>query len=319
MSTLTDEQLATLTDEERAAVTDTEFSPEELAAMNGIIEEGDDSDDDSTDDDSADDDATASGAKPEVKQDAKPTEAASTDAAATSATSESTTEALADAQPTPAVATYQAPEVEGYAEKVAELATQETELDTQFKDGELDFDEYKSKIAALSAQREELSRQQTKAEISREMQAQTQDQLWRTTVSTSLARYAKEESGIDYSKDQDKAADLDGFVIALAKKPENAERSMQWFLDEAHRRVKALHGVAVATKPADKKDVVADAVAARKPALDKAAKTLAQVPGSDGPGDVEGEFANLDNLEGEALEDAIKKMSPDQRERFAKL
>lgn len=72
-------------------------------------------------------------------------------------------------------------------------------------------------------------------------------------------------------------------------------------------------------KPADKKDVVAEAVAARKPALDKAAKTLAQVPGSDGPGDVEGEFANLDSLEGEALEDAIKKMSPDQRERFAKL
>jgi len=313
MSTLTDEQLATLTDEERAAVTDTEFSPEELAAMNGIIEEGDDSDDDSTDDD-----ATASDAKPEVKQEAKPDEAAPTEDLAAAA-AQATAEVVTDAKPTPAITTYQAPEVEGYAEKVAELATQEAELDTQFKDGDLDFEEYKSKIAALSAQREELSRQQTKAEISREMQAQTQDQLWRTTVSTSLARYAKEDGGIDYSKDQDKAADLDGFVIALAKKPENAERSMQWFLDEAHRRVKALHGVAVATKPADKKDVVADAVAARKPALDKAAKTLAQVPGSDGPGDVEGEFANLDNLEGEALEDAIKKMSPDQRARYAKL
>ena len=308
MSTLTEEQLATLTDEERAAVTDTEYSPEELAAMNGIIEETDDAED--ADDDSEDtkDDPPADTKAGEVK----PSEAApTTDAAAT--------EEAEPVKPTPAVATYQAPEVEGYAEKVAEFAAKESELDAQFKDGELDFDEYKSKIAELSAQREELSRQQTKAEISREMQAQTQDQLWRNTVTTSLTRYAKEEGGIDYSKDQEKSADLDGFITALAKKPENADRSMQWFLDEAHRRVKALHGVAVATKPADKKDAVAEAVAARKAPVDKAAKTLAQVPGSDGPGDVEGEFANLDNLEGEALEDAIKKMSADQRERFAKL
>lgn len=309
MSTLTEEQLATLTDEERAAVTDTEFSPEELAAMNGIIEEADDSDD--ADDDSED-------AKDESSADTKAEEAKPAEAAPT-ADPVAATEEAEPVKPTPAVATYQAPEVEGYAQKVAEFAAQESELDAQFKDGELDFDEYKSKIAELSAQREELSRQQTKAEISREMQAQTQDQWWRNAVSTSLTRYAKEEGGIDYWKDQEKSADLDGFITALAKKPENSEQSMQWFLDEAHRRVKALHGIAVATKPIDKKDALAEAVAARKAPVDKAAKTLAQVPGSDGPGDVEGEFANLDNLEGEALEDAIKKMSPDQRERFAKL
>jgi hypothetical protein len=42
------------------------------------------------------------------------------------------------------------------------------------------------------------------------------------------------------------------------------------------------------------------------------------VPGGDGPGDVEGEFAHLDALEGEALESAIAKMSPAQREKFSR-
>ena len=44
--------------------------------------------------------------------------------------------------------------------------------------------------------------------------------------------------------------------------------------------------------------------------------TLAQVPGSDGPGDVAGEFADVLALDGMEYEAAIARMTPAQRERF---
>ena len=54
----------------------------------------------------------------------------------------------------------------------------------------------------------------------------------------------------------------------------------------------------------------------RKSPVDALPATLAQVPGSDGPGDVSGEFSELDSLEGLDYEQAIAKMTPVQRERF---
>ena len=40
----------------------------------------------------------------------------------------------------------------------------------------------------------------------------------------------------DYRKDAAKAEDLDGFVRMLANKQENADKPMDWFLAEAHKR-----------------------------------------------------------------------------------
>jgi hypothetical protein len=49
-----------------------------------------------------------------------------------------------------------------------------------------------------------------------------------------------------------------------------------------------------------------------------APKTIAHIPGGDGPGDVGGEFAHLDALDGNDLESAIAKMSPAQREKYSR-
>jgi len=51
--------------------------------------------------------------------------------------------------------------------------------------------------------------------------------------------------------------------------------------------------------------------------MDAVPKTLAQVPGSDGPGDVGSEFAAVDSLSGDELEDAIARMTPAQRAKYA--
>src|SRR3546814_18082157 len=64
--------------------------------------------------------------------------------------------------------------------------------------------------------------------------------------------------------------------------------------------------------------LVAEANAPRKPDRYAAQPTLANVPGGAGPGDVVGEFANRDSLDGEELEAAIGRLTPAQRERYAK-
>lgn len=313
MSTLTDEQLATLTPEERLAVTDTEYSPEELAAMQGIIEEDAGHTADPDDDDDGEPDPAAKTPEPAKVEPAK-ADPAKVDPDPAADTTPAKVESAAKVDDAPFIPAYKAEAPADFDDRIKEINTQEAALKTQFREGTLDFDEYEDKRGELILQREELNRQRTKAEVSTEMQAQTQDQLWQRSVNSALNRYAAETGGIDYRKDTAKAGDLDLFVKSLAQKPENADKSMDWFLDEANKRVKALHGLE-APKPTDP---AADPVARRKPPIEAVPKSLAQVPGSDGPGDVDGEFANLDRLEGDQLEAAIAKMTPAQRERFAR-
>ena len=109
------------------------------------------------------------------------------------------------------------------------------------------------------------------------------------------------------------------FVKALANDEKTSDKPMDWFLSEAHKRVQALHGVAPAPAKVDPpKDPLAEAREKRKPNLGATPATLAHVPGGDGPGDVAGEFAHLDALEGDALESAIARMTPAQREKFSR-
>jgi hypothetical protein len=145
------------------------------------------------------------------------------------------------------------------------------------------------------------------------MTTQTAQSQWQTEINKAIARAAKED-GIDYRTDQAKANDWDQFVRILAARPEHSDKPMDWFLAEAHKRVMALHGVAKG--PATPADPVADAKNKRKPPIGAVPKTLAQVPGSDGPGDVASEFADVDSLDGWELEQAIARMSPAQRAKY---
>lgn len=295
--------LETLTPEERAAVTDEEYSEDELASMKGV---GDDDDED--DDDNLDSAAPPAEGKQEPKDapaesDPKQAEAAPA-ADAKKVEAEATEEEEAEFRPR-----YQSQLPEDFKGQVDALNTEMRELAQQFKDGDVDFDDYNAKLLELNSRRDELNVARAKAEISSEMSQQTAQQEWEFTIKTFTRRVAKTE-GIDYSKDTEKQTDLDDFVKRLAQNPANNDKEMEWFLVEAHKRVKALHGIASETSPAAPKQT------SRKPPLDAAPKTLAQVPGSDGPGDLAGEFADIDKLSGDAYEAALRKMSPDQLKRF---
>lgn len=301
MSTLDKDILATLTDDEREALENGDLTPDEVAAMQRIAQGASDADDDDDDGNDDADESSASAAPVEGKGAAADTDAAPATPAQP---------AGADAAAAPR---YQATLPADYDTKVADLAEREKALKASFRNGELEFDDFETKRDELLREREALTVARTKAEISQEMTAQTAEQQWRSTVDTFIANTAKAGS-IDYARDAEKLADLDAFVKMLAGKDEHAQRPMDWFLAEAHRRVQALHG-APAAAPAPQR-TVDQARAARKPAADAIPTTLAQVPGSDGPGDVSGEFADVLSLDGMEYEAAIARMTPAQRERF---
>lgn len=302
---LDETQLATLTPEEQAAITGDDFSDEEVNALKGIAASGDDDEDDGGDSDEVLD---ANGKPVAPQADDVP---AKTD---TPVDAKADTAAVLDepaAAPTPARNEYVAKLPDDYDQKIGDLAAQEADIRAKFKTGELEIEAYEEQRDAILKQREILNTARVKAEISQEMREQSAQNEWQNQIKSFMAAAAKND-GIDYSKDQAKSADLDLFVKTLANNPANADKSGDWFLAEGHKRVMALHGVAPSAQPAAKAPP-----ASRVPPLKSAPKTLAQVPGGDGPGDVADEFAQLDALEGNDLEAAIAKMTPAQREKFA--
>lgn len=208
---------------------------------------------------------------------------------------------------------YKADLPENYKETLGQLSEDETKLKERFKAGEIEFDEFEEARSQIQDQRSTLERAALKAEISQEMNEQTAQQTWENTVHVYIKSVKAE---IDYTKDVEKQADFDQFVKVLAANPKNQDKSMEWFLEEGHRRVKALHGLTSTPAKEDTPDPKVKANNSRKPPLDAAPKNLSQVPGADGPGDVEDEFSDMDRLEGEDLELAIAKMTPAQRERY---
>jgi hypothetical protein len=204
-----------------------------------------------------------------------------------------------------------------YDEQLGALKQEFANLAEQFKQGDIDFEEYQAATDQLADRRDALTSLRTKAEISREMQEQSAEQEWQWTIRRFVAKTAREEK-IDYQSDEAKRNDLDAFVKVLAANPANAKKDGDWFLNEAHRRVKALHGIAETPAQKSSPPSKPDAPVSRRPRLEAVPKTLASVPGSDGPGDIGDEFADIDKLDGVALERAIARMSPQQREKYAR-
>jgi hypothetical protein len=303
MSAVDEELLSTLTPEEREAFEASEYDEQELDTIKKIAGEASDEDDADDEDDDDEDAEPVEGKAAPKADDAEPPKAPASDPV-----DEPADEPVA-AQPV--VPRYEAQLPQDYDQQIAALKARDAELRQRFKDGEIDIDERDAGLAELAEQRERLLVLRAKAEISREMSEQTAAQQWQATINAFVAKAARDD-GVDYRKDAALSNDWDQFVRVLAAKPEHADKSMEWFLAEAHKRVMALHGLA---KPAPK-DPLSDAKAKRKPPVDAAPTTLAQVPGSDGPGDVGDEFADVMALDGWELEEAIAKMSPTQRERF---
>lgn len=296
--------LSTMTDSERASIQE-EQTPEEVAAQVAIDTGAENGPDDPADELPVDPpDAATDPAAATAKMDSKITPAEAEDPAPD-------TSAGAGEADKPFTPTYNAKLPDDFAAQQEGLQGKADALAQRFKDGDFDFDAYRVEEAALAKEENALNELRLKATLSQEMAAQAAEQQWNHTVQSFMTATAKAE-GIDYKTDTEKNADLDMFVRFLAHEPKNEDKAPEWFLTEAHKCVKARHGIGLVTPP-----VVVDPKISRKPPLEAAPKTLAQVPGGDGPGDVDGnEFSDVDRLSGDPQEDAIRKMTPAQRDRY---
>ena len=294
---LTAEDLDLLTPEERAAIEDGAADAAEQAALARLAAAAPDDEDD---DDDGEDDGAADSTAPVAAPAPTPAPTAAPEPAPVTADAKKAT-------------AYEAALPADFEAKQTAVKDKLADLRKSFKDGALEVDEYEEQREVLERERDALNTQRTKAEISQEMRQQEATNAWQAAINRTFDEAATPAGGgIDYRKDPSKAADLDLFVRRLGDDPANADKSMDWFLAEGHRRVKALHGVATTAPTA----APTPPAAPRRSPIDAAPKTLAQVPGADGPGDVSGEFADMDALDGDALESAIARLSPVQLDKY---
>lgn len=319
---LNDDHLRLLSDAEREAMEadDNDYDPEEdnaaaLAALGrGPLD---------AEEEEEGDDADAAKGKPEPSTPTEPTETTAAPAAAPAAPAAAPAEPTDATQPTDAPAPNPQPaqQAGGYrAELPADYDAQvKANKDAvaaaraKFNEGELEQAELDAELDRLQDERDQLRDMKTRATVSAEMQQQSTHQAWTNTINTFFEEAAQSaELGIvDYRKDAAKQADLDAMVRALGAAPGNEHKPMRWFLEEGHRRVVALHGIATTKKPADVQ---------RKPDASAVVTNLADVPGGAGDADpVSDEFAELDKLTGLDYERALAGMSEEKRERYNRL
>lgn len=321
-----DDRLRLLSDAERAAMDELEdYDPEAenaaaLAALGRDALKPDE-------DEGGDDDAGSPKDKPAPSTPTDPTDG--TTAPAAPAAHPAAAPAAAPTEPTDATQPADAPapnpqaaqQPSGYrAELPADYDAQvKANKDAvaaaraKFNEGEMEQGELDAELDRLQDERDQLRDMKTRATVSAEMQQQSTHQAWTATINGFFEEAAQSaELGIvDYRKDAAKQADLDAMVRALGAAPGNEHKPMRWFLEEGHRRVVALHGIATTKKPADVR---------RKPDASAVVTNLADVPGGAGDADpVSNEFAELDKLQGLDYERALARLSDEARDRYSRM
>lgn len=309
MSKYSDEELAMLSEHERAALL--EDDDDEGGDDGNPASQSDDVaalTDDTAKPNATDDDAAADAAKGDADDAGAATDAEKTDGATNDADDD-------DAEDEPFQPSYQAELPADFDEKIQAIDTQIADLEQKYADGEFNFAEFRKQERALLDERQGLSDLRVKAEIAQESAEQAARQRWQWEVNR-FKRDTKRAEGIDYDNDKKLSADLDLMVKALAADPDNESRDGEWFLAEAHKRVKALRGIGTSDKPradADPVKAVKDARQVKRPD-----KSLADLPAASRTDASigEGEFSHLAKLSGLALEKAVAKLTPEQQDRW---
>lgn len=346
MSSQDDHTLNLLSEDERLALAELEEDNKAIAveAAARAARGGDDDDDDDEDDDDADDAAAAPAPAPAP---APATAPVPEDPPAPAPAAE-----VVETPPPPVPAPAPAPEPaysfklpDDFEGRVTALDEKFSTLDKRFDDGEIERAEYQNELRTLTREQSELDGLKQRADISEDMARQANErtakaehEAWSAAVVNLCKDALKPElGGLDYENDEKLAKLLIAEATAMTKDADYAGKSKEWIMSEAHRIVAFRKGIVITAESqakakeeaskaeADKKAAAkvesdkaakAEAAAKRKPPIDKVPQTLAHVPGTDGPGDLAGEFVDVDSLEGEAYEEAVSKMTPAQRAKY---
>lgn len=207
-----------------------------------------------------------------------------------------------------------------FEQQQAKVQADLKDLRARYKAGEMELDAYEDQREAIAARGDELRDLKTRAKIAEDMAEHQLRHEEGASLQAVLAQAAKD--GVDY-KDPKVSGAFDRYWRFLAEDPDWAGRPIADLHQAAHDHVLQRLGKAKAASPAPAATPAPAApapapapVTSRKSPTAALPPSLAHVPGADGPGDIAGEFADLDGLEGLDLEDAIARLSPAQREKY---
>lgn len=308
--------LAQLTDEERAALEEDELTPDQRATLEEIADDDDEGEDAS--EGNKDQDEDDSGGAEEASDDGKKAAADGQDDGGEVADAGGQDDGSED-DDDDFVPTYKFALPDDFDAQVTAVDAAEAELSAKFKAGDIDTEEFLAENRKISEDRRKLDALRIKAEIADGMSTQTVEQQWERKLTRFMG---KNQNGIDYMTNEAARADFDASLRALGNNPAYNDKGFDWFIEKAHKMTLALNPQEA--KPAPKVDAGDKGgkkddkpkPAARKPNVDKIPASLANVPGGDGPGDVQDEFAEIDKLDGLEYETALARMTPAQRERY---
>lgn len=243
-------------------------------------------------------DEPASEAAPEAEAAAEP-EAEQVAADATTAEAEQAEAKPAAASPEAAeLPTYKAEVPQDYKAQRAELMKAKADAMKKLMDGEIDAEAYAAEDARVSEALEDLAAARIRAETLQEANAQSQ-QAYQARAIQRLIANAKAE--VDYAADATAQKQFDTSLQVLAAQPDNAGKDFADLIEDAHKMVKAMRGIAPQAKP----------VAERKPSGD-APVTLRGVPSASTP-NTGGVIEQIARLKGPAYEAAYAKLTPAQQ------
>lgn len=195
--------------------------------------------------------------------------------------------------------------------KLAEIDGKLAELDERFDEGDLTSKEYRDQQNALLAEKKALEHDEIKAKVKQELDAENGKREWMKAQE----RFFKAEENARFRDDEVLLGALDQQVRKLAVTPEAANLTGDEILARARALIAKSFGLAAAS-PAkrDEKPAKPD-----RPQRPKVPVDMGGLPaaGSERPQD--GKFSHLNGLSGEALEDAVSRLSPADQEAWARM
>jgi hypothetical protein len=195
-----------------------------------------------------------------------------------------------------------------HSAKLAEIDGKLAKLDELFDDGELTSKEYRDQQNALMAEKRDIEHDELKAKVRQELDAENGKREWMKAQE----RFFKAEENARFCDDEVLLGALDQQVRKLAVTPEAANLTGDEILARARAVIAKSFGLAEADAPRQ------DGRPAR-PKRPKVPVDMGGLPaaGSERPQD--GKYSHLNGLTGEALEDAVSRLSPADQEAWARM
>ena len=246
-------------------------------------------------------------ALPDQHDQAGAAESDADDAAGDTAALEHADEAAASAATQPI---YQAGDYGDTAALRASLNQEKAAALSRLLDGEMTAADYSVLDSQIQNEISRLDRAETKLEVAYEMTQQQLQREWGREV-TALTQQARRE-GIDYHADEALAAEFDTLVRVFGQEATRKGMSddklvaSKWALAEAHRTMKSRYGIGL---QAAQSQTAAQANSPRHQL-----KTLGGLPGADVHKVDNDPIARFATLEGEDLERAMARMSPQEQD-----